>query len=86
MRCVARLGPEGRSYPMIGTFAPLAFLGGIGPTELLFVLLILVLIFGARRLPEIGRGLGEGIRSFRGAVKELPGEEKDSEDKKKSET
>jgi sec-independent protein translocase protein TatA len=71
---------------MIGTFAPLAFLGGIGPTELLFVLLILVLIFGARRLPEIGRGLGEGIRSFRGAVKELPGEEKDSEEKKKSET
>jgi len=39
--------------------------GPIGPTELLLILLIIVIIFGARRLPELGKGLGEGIRNFR---------------------
>jgi len=39
--------------------------GPIGPTELLLILLIVVIIFGARRLPELGKGLGEGIRNFR---------------------
>ncbi|HUU38751.1 MAG TPA: twin-arginine translocase TatA/TatE family subunit [Candidatus Desulfaltia sp.] len=39
--------------------------GPIGPTELLLILLIIVIIFGARRLPELGKGLGEGIRNFK---------------------
>lgn len=43
--------------------------GGIGMTELLIILAIVVLIFGASRLPEIGRGLGTGIQEFRKSVK-----------------
>ena len=39
--------------------------GPVGPTELLLILLIIVIIFGARRLPELGKGLGEGIRNFK---------------------
>jgi len=39
--------------------------GPVGPTELLLILLLVVIIFGARRLPELGKGLGEGIRNFR---------------------
>jgi sec-independent protein translocase protein TatA len=42
---------------------------GIGTTELLIILLVVFLLFGARRLPELGKGLGEGMRSFRDAIK-----------------
>lgn len=42
----------------------------IGLPELLLILLILVLLFGAAKLPQIGRGLGEGIRNFRRGVKD----------------
>jgi sec-independent protein translocase protein TatA len=41
---------------------------GIGPTELLLILAICVLIFGARRLPEIGSGLGKAIKGFRAGL------------------
>lgn len=44
-------------------------MGSLGWTEILIIALIVVLLFGARRLPEIGRGLGEGIRSFRSAMR-----------------
>jgi sec-independent protein translocase protein TatA len=45
---------------------------GIGVTELLILLAIVVLIFGATRLPQIGRGLGEGIRNFKLGMRERP--------------
>ena len=47
----------------------LAFLGNLGVPELLVILLILFLLFGARRLPEIARGLGQAIEEFRKGVK-----------------
>jgi sec-independent protein translocase protein TatA len=43
-------------------------IGGIGIWELLLIFGILVLLFGAKKLPEIGKGLGEGIRSFKDAL------------------
>ncbi len=42
---------------------------GFGPEKLIFILLILVLVFGARRLPEIGSSLGKGIREFKKSVR-----------------
>jgi sec-independent protein translocase protein TatA len=45
-------------------------MGGIGIPELLIILVIIILIFGANRLPEIGRGIGKGIRNFKEATKE----------------
>jgi len=42
---------------------------GLGIGELLVILIIVLIIFGAGRLPEIGEGLGRGIRNFRKAVK-----------------
>jgi sec-independent protein translocase protein TatA len=42
---------------------------GFGFQELLVVLLLLVLIFGASRIPELGKGLGEGIRNFKKGMK-----------------
>ncbi len=44
-------------------------LGSIGFTELLFIFLIVVLLFGASRIPEIGRGLGSGIQNFKAAMR-----------------
>ena len=41
---------------------------GLGATELLIILAIVVLLFGARRLPEIGSGLGRAIRGFKEGV------------------
>jgi sec-independent protein translocase protein TatA len=45
-------------------------MGRIGLPELLIILVIIILIFGANRLPEIGRGIGKGIRNFKDANKE----------------
>jgi sec-independent protein translocase protein TatA len=42
---------------------------GLGVPELLLILVIVVLIFGTSRIPELGRGLGEGIRNFRKGIK-----------------
>jgi sec-independent protein translocase protein TatA len=44
-------------------------MGRIGLPEMLVILVIIVLIFGASRLPEIGRGLGKGIRNFKDATR-----------------
>jgi len=45
-------------------------MGRIGIPELLIILTIIILIFGANRLPEIGRGIGKGIRNFKDATKD----------------
>jgi len=42
----------------------------VGLTELLIILAIVVVIFGANRLPELGRGIGRGIRSFKDSLRE----------------
>jgi len=51
----------------------------LGPWELIIILAIVLLIFGGRKIPEIARGLGEGIRNFKDSMK---GEEKPNEQKK----
>ena len=45
-------------------------LGGVGPTELIIILFIVLVIFGAGKLPEIGGALGKGIKNFKKATKE----------------
>ena len=42
---------------------------GIGTSELLIILVIVLLVFGAAKLPELGAGLGKGIRNFKKAAK-----------------
>ncbi|HUT52507.1 MAG TPA: twin-arginine translocase TatA/TatE family subunit [bacterium] len=54
-------------------------LGGIGPWEIVVVLLVLAVIFGASRIPEIGSNLGKGIKNFKKSFSEV----EDVEDKKK---
>lgn len=43
--------------------------GSLGITEILLILLIVILIFGTSRIPELGRGLGEGIKNFKKSLK-----------------
>jgi sec-independent protein translocase protein TatA len=49
---------------------------GLSPSELAVIALIVLLIFGARRLPEIGKGLGDAIREFKKVKKEMAPEER----------
>jgi sec-independent protein translocase protein TatA len=45
-----------------------AMLGGIGWPEIVVILIIALIVFGPKRLPEMGRSLGKGIREFRGSL------------------
>lgn len=58
--------------------------GTIGWQEILLIFLVVLLLFGARRLPEVGKAFGKGIKEFRNAVKDVTRElEKDDEPEKK---
>ena len=48
----------------------LAFIGGIGVQELLLIFGALLLLFGARRIPEIAKSMGKGIKEFKTAIKD----------------
>ena len=54
-------------------------LGGLGMGEILLIFLVVLLLFGAKRLPEIGGSLGKGIREFKSSVKEIEREIKTEE-------
>jgi len=60
-------------------------LGSIGLPELLIVLVIIIIIFGVGKLPEIGGALGKGIKEFRTASQGLESEETSTEEEKKEE-
>lgn len=49
-------------------------IGGLGMGEIILIFLVVLLLFGAKRLPEIGSALGKGIREFKSSVKEIEGE------------
>jgi len=54
---------------------------GIGSSELLIIMGLCVLIFGARKIPELGRGLGTGIREFRQGLRDVQKEEDEVQEK-----
>jgi sec-independent protein translocase protein TatA len=56
---------------------------GLGPTELIIILVIIIVLFGWNRLPQIGKGLGEGIRNFKSSMKDEGSDKKDGDDAKK---
>ena len=45
----------------------LGFIGGLGGTEIFLIVLVLLLFFGGKRIPELAKGLGKGIREFKDA-------------------
>lgn len=44
-------------------------MGNLGVPELLLILVIVIIIFGANKLPQLGRGIGEGLRNFKESMK-----------------
>ena len=58
----------------MGHIMTIPFLIGIGWQGIALIFLVLLLLFGAKRLPELARGLGKGIREFKGAVKDVEDE------------
>jgi sec-independent protein translocase protein TatA len=51
--------------------------GPFGPTELIIILVILLILFGGSRLPSLAKGLGESIRTFKQGINDEPEEKKD---------
>lgn len=59
---------------------------GLGTQELVIILAIVFLIFGAKRLPELGSGLGKAIKNFKGGVKSIEEGSSEKSDRVKDET
>lgn len=55
----------------------LAFLGSLGGFEIFVIIFALLLLFGAKKIPELARGMGKGIREFKDATKEIKDEIED---------
>jgi sec-independent protein translocase protein TatA len=63
----------------------LLFIGGIGMTEILIIALIVLLLFGGKKIPELMKGLGKGVRSFKDGINNISDEDpadNKAEDKK----
>jgi sec-independent protein translocase protein TatA len=52
-------------------FSLLLFLGNLGAGEIFLVIALFILFFGAKKIPELARGIGKGIREFKDASKEI---------------
>jgi sec-independent protein translocase protein TatA len=61
-------------------------LGMPGPWEIILIVLVLLLIFGGRKIPELMKGLGQGMKEFKKATKDEPEEEKKEEEKTNEES
>lgn len=54
----------------------LVILGMFGPTEIIIIVLIVVLLFGGRKIPELMKGIGQGMKEFKKATKDEPEKDK----------
>ena len=63
------------------SFALIPGIPTLGPTELIIALVVILLLFGAKRIPELARGLGSGVREFKAGTREGQLEDKKDEEK-----
>ena len=63
----------------------LLFLGGIGWGELLLIVLAILLLFGGKKLPELMRGMGKGVKEFKDAMNEPSGDKSEKKEEKPEE-
>lgn len=62
---------EGSMVPCMNMMNGMAFIQGLGGPELLIILVIILLLFGAKKLPELARGLGKSMKEFKQATQEV---------------
>ncbi|HHJ10326.1 MAG TPA: twin-arginine translocase TatA/TatE family subunit [Bacteroidetes bacterium] len=60
--------------------------GWFGPTEIVLIVLVLLLLFGGRKIPELMRGLGQGMKEFKKATKDEPESQSGNNDTKPKES
>lgn len=60
----------------------LTFIGGLGMSELIVIVLVVLLLFGGKKIPELMKGLGKGVRSFKEGMKEVSIDDDISSEKK----
>ena len=65
--------------------AVVPLIAGLGPQEIILILLVLVLLFGAKKLPELARGSGRALRIFKAETKGLMDDDDDVKDSQKTE-
>ena len=63
----------------------LLFLGGIGTGEILLIVLAILLLFGGKKLPELMRGMGKGVKEFKDAMNEPSGDKSEKKEEKPEE-
>lgn len=59
----------------------LGFLGGMGGGEIFLLLVIILLLFGAKRIPDLARGIGKGLKEFKDARNGVDSKENQKDDK-----
>lgn len=59
----------------------LLFIGGLGMSEILLIILVVLLFFGGKKIPELMKGLGKGVKSFKEGLNEVEKDIKDSDNK-----
>ena len=64
------------------TTSSLLLIGGLGTPELILILIVVLVLFGGKKIPELMRGLGGGIREFKDAMKDGEAEKKEELDKR----
>ena len=63
----------------------LLLFGGIGMTEIVIIALVVLLLFGGKKIPELMKGIGKGVRSFKDGINSVADEVSDKEEEKKEE-
>lgn len=63
----------------------LLFLGGLGTGEILLIVLAILLLFGGKKLPELMRGMGKGVKEFKDAMNEPSGDKSEKKEEKPEE-
>ncbi len=61
-------------------------LGVIGPWEIVLIALVILLLFGGKKIPELMKGLGKGVKSFKDGMKDVEGELKEIQDEMNSDS
>ncbi len=59
--------------------------GFLGPPEIIIIVIVVIILFGGRKIPELMKGLGQGMKEFKKATKDISADEKEDKEKKKAE-